>query len=76
MTYQTAYGKLFFVIEVDGTQREIYETHGDWSEAVNKIPYSAHPRTYISIVNNAYREDDGAWKYHDEKDTFKDIAQY
>lgn len=74
--------RLFFVVwgkdinndESGEINREIFETLEEADEYIteNKLD-TFHTHIAVSIVKNAYREDDGKWNYEDLSDTFQDI---
>jgi hypothetical protein len=65
--------RVFFVVDSSEHNEEIFETLEEASEFFRVIKDSPNASIYIAIVQNAFKEDTGAWNYDDRVDTFEKI---
>lgn len=67
--------RLFFVTESAEDNEEIFETLEDAQEYVEATKFRGEPEIWISIVKNAYKEDNGEWNYDDRSNTFEKVRR-
>lgn len=61
--------RLFYVLEGDETNPELFETL-EGAKATAELIKDDNPIITICAVKNAYREDNDEWNYNDLSDTF------
>ena len=64
--------RLFFAVDSEDidTSREIFETLDEAREHCGMVENGS---IIISLVKNAYEDENGMWNYDDFSDTFEDI---
>jgi hypothetical protein len=71
--------RLFFVTESNTSNQTLFETLEGANAQYNLMcneNNERHPRMYIAIVKNAYRDENDQWTYEDSHDTFQIIKYF